>query len=167
VYVSTDPHQKLDLWLLPMFGDRRPVPFLQTPFNEKQGQVSPDGRWMAYASDESGAWEVYVESFPIPGGKRTISVAGGTEPQWRRDGRELFYLAPDRMLMSVDVNPRETWQAGRPHALFRTSIPQTAEPRNRYAVTADGQRFVIDSISDMDRQEPITVLVNWPAAVNR
>src|SRR5439155_26117796 len=105
VYVSTNPRQKLDLWLLPMFGDRQPIPFLQTAFNEKQAQVSPDGRWIAYVSDESGAWEVYIQSFPVPGGRRTISVGGGTEPQWRRDGKELFYLAADHMLMAVDVRP--------------------------------------------------------------
>jgi DNA-binding winged helix-turn-helix (wHTH) protein/Tol biopolymer transport system component len=168
VYVSTNPRQKLDLWLLPTFGDRQPIPFLQTPFDEKQGQVSPDGRWIAYASDESSAWEVYVQSFPVPGGKRTISVGGGTEPQWRRDGRELFYLAPDDTLMAVDVKPGATWQSGRPSALFRTSLPKAASrPRNRYAVTADGQRFVIDSVSDADHQEPMTVLVNWPAALKR
>jgi DNA-binding winged helix-turn-helix (wHTH) protein/Tol biopolymer transport system component len=167
VYVSTNPRHNVDLWLLPMFGDRHPIPFLQTPFNEKQGQVSPDGRWMAYASDESGAWEVYVQSFPVPGGKRTISVGGGTEPQWRRDGRELFYLAADHTLMAVDVRPGETWQAGRPIPLFRTSLPRTAEPRNHYAVSADGQRFVIDSVTEGDNQEAMTVLVNWPAAVKR
>ncbi|HEV3216991.1 MAG TPA: winged helix-turn-helix domain-containing protein [Vicinamibacterales bacterium] len=167
VYVSTSPRQKLDLWLLPMFGDRQPIPFLQTPFNQKQGQVSPDGRWMAYASDESGAWEVYIQSFPVPGGKRTVSVGGGTEPQWRRDGRELFYLAADDTLMAVDVKPGETWQAGRPNALFRPRLSRTEVPRNHYAVAADGQRFVIDSVSDGDNQEPMTVLVNWPAALKR
>jgi DNA-binding winged helix-turn-helix (wHTH) protein/Tol biopolymer transport system component len=167
VYVSSSPRHTVDLWLLPMFGDRHPTPFLQTPFNEKQGHVSPNGRWIAYASDESGSWEVYVQSFPVPGGKRTISTGGGAEPQWRRDGRELFYLAADDRLMAVDVKPGDTWQAGRPHSLFQTKISRTHEPRNHYAVTGDGQRFVVDSVGDRADQEPITVLVNWPAALKR
>ena len=166
VYVDTNPLTKIDLWLLPMFGDRKPIPFLRTPANEEQGQVSPDGHWIAYASDESGAWEVYVQPFPAPGGARhTVSVSGGAEPQWRRDGRELFYLAADRTLMDVEVTPGETWHAGRPKALFRTSVPGGAAPRNHYAVTADGQRFLIDSIYEHGADEPITVLVNWTALV--
>ena len=110
---------------------------------------------------------MYIQSFPVPGSKRTISVGGGTEPQWRRDGRELFYLAANDMLMAVDVRAGESWQAGRPKALFRTHTPRTEGPRNRYAVAADGERFVIDSIIDGENQEPMTVLVNWPATLKR
>ena len=84
-------------------GRRRPDPLLVTPFNEFQAQISPDGRWIAYASDESGTWEVYVQSFPVLGAKRAISTGGGSEPQWRPDGRELFYLTADGTLMSVEV----------------------------------------------------------------
>jgi DNA-binding winged helix-turn-helix (wHTH) protein/Tol biopolymer transport system component len=168
VYVDTNPRTKIDLWLLPMFGARKPIPFLRTPANEMQAQVSPDDHWIAYASDESGVWEVYVQPFPAQGGVRhTISVGGGSEPQWRRDGRELFYLAADHTLMAVDVTPGGTWRAGRPKALFRTRVPEGAMPRNHYAVTADGQRFVIESKDEADDQDLMTVFVNWAAALKR
>jgi hypothetical protein len=94
VYLMVDPKSQGDLWVLLLFGDRKPFPFLQTEFVELQGQISPDGRWMAYTSDESGAPEVYVQSFPERGhGKWRISVNGGAQPQWRPDGKEVFYLA--------------------------------------------------------------------------
>lgn len=90
-----------DLWVLPLFGDRKPFPILQTALNESAGQFSPDGHWIAYASNESGRFEVYVAPFPGPGGKWQVSAAGGFFPRWRRDTREMFYLAPDNALMAV------------------------------------------------------------------
>ena len=135
---------------------------MTTPFNEFQAQISPDGRWIAYASDESGRWEVYVQSFPELGAKRAISSGGGSEPQWRRDGRELFYVTPDGTLMTVNVMAGSTLQAGRPTPLFRTPIPITGEMnsrRNHYVASPDGQRFLVNAASDA--QESITVLVNW------
>ena len=109
--------------MLPTFGDRRPIPYLRTPFNEIQSRISPDGRWVAYASDESGVWEVYVQSFPTPGAKQIISVHGGAEPVWRRDGRELYYLAADRTLMSVDVISKgDTPHVSRPRALSGPAV---------------------------------------------
>jgi hypothetical protein len=133
---------------MPRTGDRKPAQFLATSANEIQGQVSPDGRWLAYASDESGAWEVYVQSFPSPGAKRTISTGGGTEPQWRGDGKELFYLSADHMMMAVDVNSGSTLQASKPKPLFRAPCSgRSPAYRNYYAVTADGTRFLIDSVA--------------------
>ncbi|MGH9146434.1 MAG: winged helix-turn-helix domain-containing protein, partial [Vicinamibacterales bacterium] len=96
VFASSNATTGEDVWLLPTFGSRRPIPYLRTEFNEIQSRVSPDGRWIAYTSNESGNWEVYVQSFPAPGAKQVISVRGGAEPVWRRDGRELYYLAADR-----------------------------------------------------------------------
>ena len=143
-----------------------PAPFLATSANAIQGQVSPDGRWLADASDESGAWEVYVQSFPSPGAKRTISTGGGTEPQWRGDGKELFYLSADHMMMAFDVNSGSMLQAGKPKPLFRAPVlGALTDYRNYYAVTADGKRFLIDSVAAGTNQEPITVLVNWTALV--
>jgi DNA-binding winged helix-turn-helix (wHTH) protein/Tol biopolymer transport system component len=164
VYTGSDPRTKLDLWTLTV-ADRKPIPFLQTPFNEMHAQVSPDGRWVAYASDESGTWEVYVQSFPVPGAKRTISVGGGAEPQWRRDGRELYYLAPDGTLMAVAVTSRdESFDAGRPVPLFQAHIPADIITfRNHYAPARDGQRFLIDAADD---NEPINVVVNWTAMLS-
>ena len=100
----------MDIWLLSM-ADRKPIPYLQTDFNELHGQVSPDGQWLAYTSDESGTWEVYVQSFPVLGHRRTISTNGGAQPRWRKDGKELFYLASDRRLMTVRSNRSSTPRA--------------------------------------------------------
>jgi dipeptidyl aminopeptidase/acylaminoacyl peptidase len=167
VFTSWNPRSNLDLWLLPTFGNRKPIPFLQSPFNEKQGQVSPDGRWMAYASDESGRWEVYVQSFPMPGAKRAVSIGGGDQPRWRRDGSELFYLSADHMLMAVDVRRGERWKAGTPRRLFQVRLSQmSANFLGHYAVTADGQRFLVDAVDERESAESMTVLVNWTAAVN-
>jgi DNA-binding winged helix-turn-helix (wHTH) protein/Tol biopolymer transport system component len=161
VYTASNPTTKLDLWALPL-ADRKPFPVLQSPFNEMHGQVSPDGRWIAYASDESGTWEVYVQAFPDAGAKRTISSSGGAEPQWKRDGRELYYLAPDGTLMAVPVRTSErVLDAGRPLPLFQVRIPSDIITfRNHYAPSADGQRFLIDSADD---HEPINIVVNWTA----
>ena len=164
VYTGSDPRTKLDLWTLAL-AERTPMPFLQTPFNEMHAQVSPNGRWVAYASDESGTWEVYLQRFPIPGAKRTISVGGGAEPQWRRDGRELYYLAPDGTLMAVAVSSRDdVFDAGRPVPLFQARIPADIITfRNHYAPSRDGQRFLIDAADD---NEPINVVVNWTALLS-
>jgi eukaryotic-like serine/threonine-protein kinase len=162
VYASINPQTKADLWLLPTTGDRKPRPFLQTPADELQGQISPDGHWIAYTSDESGIWEVYLQSFPDAGTKRTISIGGGTEPHWRRDGRELFYLSLDRTLMSVNVTLGSSASIGRARPLFRAPIPSSFSVfRNHYAVAADGQRFLICAIERRGKDEQMTVLVNW------
>jgi Tol biopolymer transport system component len=166
VYARESPVTRLDLWLLPLAGAEGPQPFLQTPFNEFQGKVSPNGHWIAYTSDESGAWEVYVQSFPVPGEQRMISTHGGAQPQWRRDGRELFYLAPDRKLMAVDVTP-ETLDVGIPRPLFQTRIrANIASGRNDYVVTADGQRFLVDRENE-HAHHSTTVVLNWASALKK
>ncbi|HEU4689427.1 MAG TPA: hypothetical protein VFS23_13735, partial [Vicinamibacterales bacterium] len=164
IYTGSDPQTKLDLWTLSV-ADRKSIPFLQTSFNEMHGHVSPDGRWLAYASDESGTWQVYVQTFPEPGAKRTISLGGGAEPQWRRDGRELYYLAPDGTLMAVAVTSNgDVFQGGRPVPLFQTRIPADIIAfRNHYAPSRDGQRFLVDAADD---NEPINVVVNWTALLS-
>ncbi len=163
VYQTHNPKTKWDLWVLPMPGDRQPFPFLQTEFNEQQAQFSPDGKWIAYTSDESGAPEVYVQTFPASGGKWRVSTGGGNQPQWRRDGKELFYIAADRKLMAVDVKLGATFEAGVPKTLFSTRVLTLTEFRNHYAVTADGQRFLINSMIEEISATPISVVVNWTA----
>jgi DNA-binding winged helix-turn-helix (wHTH) protein/Tol biopolymer transport system component len=164
VYTASNPTTRLDLWVVSDSGNGRAVPYLRTPVNEMQGQVSPDGRYLAYASDESGDWQVYVQTFPIAGGKRTISIGGGAEPQWRRDGKELYYLSPTGTVMAVDIRLTPAFDAGAPRPLFRTSIPaDIITYRNHFAVTGDGQKFVVDSAGT---REPITVVVNWNALLN-
>ena len=103
LYVSTGGPTGNDLFVLPLSGDRKPIPFVNTQFGEAQGAFSPDGRWVAYGSNESGRNEVYVAPFPGPGGKRQVSTAGGAQPRWRRDGTEIFYFDPISKLMAAAV----------------------------------------------------------------
>jgi hypothetical protein len=156
-----------DVWVLPMDEEEAARPYLHSPANEVQSRMAPGGDWVAYASDESGTWEVYLDSFPSPGIRRVISVGGGAEPQWRRDGKELFYVAPDGTMMAVDVTPGEQLTVGRPKPLFRAPLSgDISSYRNRYAVTTDGERFLIDA-TDRPELPPLEVIVNWTALLNR
>ncbi len=147
--------------------DRDPIPFLQTPFAEVSGRLSPDSRWMAYMSDESGQFEIYVQNFPESGGKWQISTSGGVYPQWRADGRELFYLGLDDTLMAVDIEADgETPVAGIPQVLFPINGP-TFLQRNNYDVTADGQRFLVNSFVEDAVRAPITWVLNWTAQLEQ
>src|SRR5206468_8371241 len=116
---ANDPTTGENIWFLPLFGDRKPIPFLRTRFNELRARFSPNRRWMAYNSDESGKQEVYVRAFDGSGEKIHISTEGGTRACWRRDGAELFYLSADNQLMGVSVQTGATFEAGTPVPLFR------------------------------------------------
>jgi Tol biopolymer transport system component len=167
VYVQTSQPTKRDLWLLPTEGDHKPVPYLQTPANEDFGQFSPDGRWMAYASDESGQNQIYVQSIPTGGAKWQISTAGGSEPRWRRDGKELFYIASDQKLMAVPMKVSAAGvEAGTPQALFE-DVPAGAPERFTYQPTADGQRFLFLAPANTEAPAPITVLLNWQSRAKK
>ncbi|MBA3716207.1 MAG: PD40 domain-containing protein, partial [Pyrinomonadaceae bacterium] len=167
LYRSRDPKTKEDIWVLPLEGDRQPFPLLQTEFNESQARFSPNGKWIAYTSDESGTTQVYVQSFPAAGSKWPVSTGGGNQPRWRRDGRELFYLA-DGKLMAVEVKTEGTFEAGVPKPLFVIHGPIEVTPfAISYAVTADGQRFLVRSVVEQASTTPITVVVNWAAEVKR
>jgi Tol biopolymer transport system component len=167
IYYEIDPKTRRDIWVLPVGGDRKPFPFLQTEANEIGGQLSPDGRWMAYASDESGGYEVYVQSFPSGGGKRQVSTKGGIGPCWRRDGKELFYYASDGKLMAVEVKNGASFEAGMPSALFEFRSGNGAVTTAPYTVTADGQRFLLNALVDESGAAPLTVVVNWTAERKR
>ncbi len=156
-----------DLWVLPLEGEHRPTPYLATPFNEGQAQLSPDGRWVAYTSNESGTREVYVQPFPVPsGGKWPVSSGGGSQARWRRDGKELFYFTPDEMLMAVAVTVNGgVFQPGVPKPLFRAAVlggtgggPTIAW---RWDVSPDGQRFLMNTALDEEAGSPITAVLNW------
>src|SRR4029453_15396759 len=108
LYTEVSPKTDNDIWILPLFGDQKATPYLQNKFSEAQARFSPDGRWVAYTSNESGSFEVYVQSFPPSGGKWQISTNGGSQPQWRHDGKELFFLGLDRKLTAVEVNGGES-----------------------------------------------------------
>ncbi len=166
VYVTSDPSTRLDIWVMPPQGTARP--FLNSTSNEMQPRLSPDGTWIAYTSDESGSWEVYVQSFPAGGAKRAISVGGGAEAHWTKDGREIVYLTPDGTMMSAEITAAtQALEPGRPKLLFRVPLNgDITRYRNHYAVTSDGQRFLIDT-ADESTREPVTVVVNWDALIGR
>ena len=135
LFGNLSPKTKDDLWILPLSGERKPIPLLQTAFREVAGQFSPDGKWVAYASDESGRSEIYVQSFSDPSSRSQVSAGGGHRPRWRADGRELFYFGGGE-LVSVEVAAAPSFRAGNSEA----ALPASA--RRDYAVSRDGQRFL-------------------------
>ncbi len=172
LYVDFDPKTKRDLWALTLDGDRKPVEFLRTPFDERDGHFSPDGQWVVYMTDEGGKPDIYARRFPRSDDKWPISSGGGIQPTWRSDGKELFFLRGDGgALMAVDVTAdsvRGEFKAGVPHQLFETTL-DTEFYRNTYDVSRDGRRFIINrnpNPSDLSTR-PINVVINWPAALKK
>ena len=163
LYSQNEPTTQQDMWVLPLFGEQKPFAFLQTQFDEKFARFSPDGRWVAFMSNESGRDEIYVTRFDQPGEKWRISTAGGRNPRWRRDGKELFYLAADKKLMSVSVKSAATFEAGAPTALFKIDSILEGD----YEVTVDGQRFLVNSIVAGAQSLPFTVVLNWTKDLRR
>ena len=167
LFVKTDQKTKEDLWILPLTGDRKPFPYLQTAASEYCGQFSPDGRWIAFASNESGKFEVYVQAFPTSQGKWQVSTGGGAHPVWSKNGKEIFYLAPDKKLMAVDIKPSGTsFEEGIPKPLFTTNV-DAYDSFNRFVVSNDGKRFLINSSIEGKSSEPIMVILNWTAEVKK
>jgi Tol biopolymer transport system component len=159
---------KNDLWVLPMTGEQKPFSYLQTTYNEDHPRFSPDGRFVAYTSDESGRWEVYVQTFPVSGGKWIVSTNGGAQPRWRRDGKEIFFMAPDRKIMAADTKLEgDIFEAGVPKVLFQTNVVSYPNPRNVYDVSADGQHFVIITPPEEATSTPIAVVTNWNSGITR
>jgi Tol biopolymer transport system component len=167
LFRALDATTNLELWVAPVGGDGKPIPFIKATFGVNQGQFSPDGRWVAYASNESGKWEIAVAPFPGPGGNWKISTAGGTEPRWRRDGKELYYLAPDSRLMAVEVKTGATFEAGVAKPLFpiHRREPVSASDLFSYDVSADGQRFLVSTDASEVTSAPLTAIVNWTAGL--
>jgi Tol biopolymer transport system component len=154
-----------DVFVLPLFGERKPYPLIQTQFNDIPSQFSPDGRWVAYFSNESGKYEVYVVPFPVLSGKWQISKAGGSDPRWSHNGAEIFYLAPDNKLMAVAVNGRgASFETGAVKPLFEI---RGARASFSYDVPTDGQRFLISTAPDQSESAPITVVLNWAAGLKK
>jgi serine/threonine protein kinase/Tol biopolymer transport system component len=155
------------VWAVPLSGEKKPFPVVQpqSPQNNVfESRLSPDGRWLAYTSDDSGSAEIYVSPFPGGGGRWQISTNGGAVPVWRRDGKELFYWANDQMLTAVEVNPRgPEFQIGAAKPLFRLSSPGLGIP---YDVSPDGQRFLVNYLPE-DTSTPLTLVVNWTAALKK
>jgi len=169
LFSSTDPKTGLDLWVLPLDGDRKPTPFLRTEFQEGYGAFSPDGHWIAYLSTESGSTEAYVRPFTPPGsgtpgaaaGKWQVSKGGSlaATPFWRADGKELYYRS--QALMAVDVNASPTFQSGAPHRLFDALATFVVD------AAADGKRFLVSLPQQESGPQAITVVLNWQAALKR
>lgn len=170
LYEQISTETKFDIWVLRLSAERKPEPFvfLQTEFDESHAQFSPDGRFVAYVSNESGRAEVYVRSFPGQERKWQISTAGGDQPRWRRDGRELFYIAADKTLMAVPVSTGAALETGAPAPLFKTRVPLTtiSTEKNYYLVTDGGQRFLVSQLEDR-KTPPIAVVLNWAANLKR
>lgn len=181
MYEVIDPKTTNDLWVLPLAGDSKPSPLLHMPFAESHGQISPDGKWLVYRSNETSRDELYVQPFPSGAGKWQISTSGGTFPRWRRDGRELLYMsqASGGKMMAVDVKSSgSTFEAGTPKELFDSpyiNLPHAgngagATPYHTYVVSADGQRFLIphpQSSNASNLPMPIAVVENWAAGLKR
>lgn len=177
LYTQQYPRTHADLWVLPLASDGTPsgraTPFANTEFSEEQGRFSPDTRWIAYASDESGRFEIYIQPFPAPpngGGKVQISRDGGKQPRWRRDGKELFYLSLDGKLMAVDVTEALALKAGLPKPMFQVHVAQISHSEDTsqvfaWDVTPDGKRFLIDTATTSS--EPVTVVLNWTAELRK
>ena len=160
-----------DLWILPLTDGGKPQPFMQTEFNEIYGEISPDGRWVAYMSTESGRPEVYVALFPGGGGKWQVSQGGGSYPRWRKDSSEIFFVSGDRKIMAASGDGHgAAFVVGEVKPLFESRIRDVAfagANANNYAVTPDGQRFLIAVTEGLAMEPPITFLVNWTAALQQ
>jgi Tol biopolymer transport system component len=154
-----------EIWMLPLSGERKPYPFLQSPFNQLGARFSPDGKWVAYTSLESGRAEVYVVPFPGPGGKWQVSTGGGNWPRWRRDGKEIFYLSTDNKVMAAEVRASgSSFEIGTVRALFETRPYRSGG--SVFDVTADGQRFIIEYAGEQPTAA-ITLVVNWTADLKK
>jgi eukaryotic-like serine/threonine-protein kinase len=163
LYRALDPKSNTELWIVPIGSGEKPKPFLRAAFDVTDGQFSPDGRWVAYDSNESGRVEIHVAPFPGPGGSWRISTTGGSQPRWRADGRELFYIAPDGKLMTVAVKSGPTFEAEPPKPLFSTRPrePAYAGDLFNYDVSADGQRFLVNNEIGQTAAPALDAVVNW------
>jgi eukaryotic-like serine/threonine-protein kinase len=155
-----------DIWALPMFpdkaGEQKPFSVVATNFADITPSFSPDGKWLAYANNETGRMEVYIQPFPSGAGRWQVSTAGGVTPNWRKDGKELFFFSTDQQVMAVDVNQEgASLHLGTPHALFKAST--VTSPSGPYTVSADGKKFVMNTVLPQSITEPLTLITNWPA----
>jgi Tol biopolymer transport system component len=145
------------LWVLPLFGDRKPTPFFESKSGGYDSVFSPDGKWLAYGSGESGRAEVYIASFPTPTAKWQVSTDGGGWPHWRGDGKELFYASPDDKIMAMDIQERGASLAiGTPRTLFQAKRGLVA-----YDVAPDGKKFLVVSPTGQATNPPLTLVTNW------
>jgi Tol biopolymer transport system component len=173
IYSQLNPKTDTDLYRVSTGSDKKVETFLQTKFVEAQARVSPNGRWVAYISNETGKFEVYITTFPVAGSKVAVSVGGGSQPQWRADGQELYYYSPTRKLMAVEVNSNSpTFRVGIARPLFdiRTlgaAIDQTFAGNGYYTSARNGNRFLVPSIPQTPERQQINVIANWTAELKK
>jgi hypothetical protein len=154
------------LWILPLTGERKPYQFYKSEYLQRPGVFSPDGKWIAYTSNETGEYNIYVQPFPATGDKWKVSTQGGAQPRWRGDGKELFYRTEDGKMVAVPVKTAGGFEPGAPHMLFQSyTDPLYPNLGIAYAVTADGQRFLMNAAMDGSRVSPITIITNWTAGL--
>jgi Tol biopolymer transport system component len=165
-FYEMNPTTKRDIWVHRLDGEGKPTPFLVTEFNEHSAMFSPDGRWLAYVSDESGEEEIYVRPYPGPGTKTMISTDGGREPVWSANGRELFYRNGGQVL-SVRVETEPEFSAGAPSVLFEGDYYLEPGGGNCYDVTPDSQRFLMVQREPESPPTEITVVLNWIEELKR
>jgi serine/threonine-protein kinase len=165
VYQSTSPGTGFDLWVAPLSGEGAPFPVARTVHGEREGAFSPDVRWIAYDSTESGRREVWVQPFPPTGARWQVSTTGGVSPRWRADSRELFYVAADGKMTAVATTSGAAFSWDAPRTLFDTSFRGGAYAS--YAVSKDGQRFLMNIPRGIADESPITVVLNWTARLER
>jgi Tol biopolymer transport system component len=166
IFSVPSPATGTDLWLLPFAKDSQPVPLIASAGEQMHGNFSPAGDLIAYTSNESGRFGVYVETFPRSDRKWPVSTNGGYEPRWRADGREIYYLSEDRKLMAVPVGPGPTF--GIPKPLFQTRVPAgVAANHTHYVPSRDGQRFLVNTQTNDPSPSPITVVVNWTSTLGK
>jgi eukaryotic-like serine/threonine-protein kinase len=165
LFDTTESKPNFDIWALAMTGDRKPFPVVQTTFQEKGAQFSPDGKWIAYESNETGRFEIYLRPFPNGGRAVPVSASGGAQVRWRREGKELFYIALDGRLTAVPIQVDGSGQIepGAPMPLFATRVGGAVQAleRQQYVVAPDGQRFLMSTVPDNIDPSPITVILNW------
>ena len=166
LYTRNELKTKNDIWVLPLEGDRKPFAFFQSPAVDTLAVFSPDGHWIAYQSSESGNSEIYVQTFPVSGGKWPVSNKGGVRPRWRGDGKELFYITPEGKLMAVEIKAGSTFEPGVPKVLFDVATARVL-PTTPYDVSSDGQRFLFNSGRVDARPSSLAVVLNWTSDLKK
>jgi Tol biopolymer transport system component len=162
IELLSDPKTGADIWVIPQFGDKKPFPYLNSEYDEGNARLSPNGKWLAYRSNESKRPEVYVQTFPEHSGKWQISTSGANFPVWSRDGHELYFIGADRKLMAVDVKGEgKSFQASVPKPLF--DVAALAQ----FDVTKDGRFLIQVPVEQPATNVPLTVVVNWQTALKK